>query len=110
MAYEGWKERLLAEIEAVRLPKEKDNALSQRAGFNRNYIKQTFGDPKAAPRVHDFLRFCDNLRIDPVYVITGVRFSATEQEFVRLIQSAPAPVVDLAIAALAANQATDENH
>jgi hypothetical protein len=80
---EGWKERLLAAIDA---DERSDHALSLAAGLGPNFINQMRLYDKE-PGVKQIIKLADVLGVSLTYLFVGDDFTTQDEEFVQLLRN-----------------------
>lgn len=85
MAQEEWKARLRAEIAQSGKTKR---AISLEAGLGTHWLTQTLaGD--ISPSVDKLQSVCDVLKVSITFILTGVRMTPMEEEFLSLSERLP---------------------
>lgn len=74
-----WLTRLLSAIDASELS---DREISKRAGIDLSYINK-FRKKPVDPGVIKFLRICDALEVSPVFILSGIKITRTQEDLLK---------------------------
>ena len=82
MMAEGWKERLLAAIDA---DGRNDRQISNDAGLGQNFVNQ-FRTTSREPRVKQVIKLADALGVSLAYLFLGEEITPEDEEFFQFLR------------------------
>lgn len=83
---ETWETRLIQAIEAALESGDKITDITKRSGVNRNQVDDMLRKG-TRPRVDTFLKICQGLDVDPIYILTGINMSTETGRLIRLFSA-----------------------